>query len=167
MISEPKGGASAVVMDFLAFLRLRFFCHVEAKVGFWQNTVENLSMGPRTGAILSPCLTPTLKLMDVYTFPMMILNMLLLYMRLIAEHSLGGAPYFPSMAISARLEVSKALTMSENSTHFGRLWVCLRCRSVLIVNVPSWNPTPDVDPNWHFTPCLLIILNSRLYMILM
>ena len=76
--------------------------------------------------------------MNVSTLQMMILNMLLLYMRLISEHSLESAPYFPSMAMSnAWLEVSKALNISENSTNVGILWLCLRCRSVLIVNVPS------------------------------
>ena len=52
-----------------------------------------------TGHMLCLCLTPTLKSMDISTLPMMGLNILLLYMRLIAEHSLGGAPYFPSMAM--------------------------------------------------------------------
>ena len=48
--------------------------------------------------------------------------MLLLYMRLIAEHGLGGAPYFPSEAISNfLLEVSKAFNRSANSTHAGKL----------------------------------------------
>ena len=48
--------------------------------------------------------------------------MLLLYIFLIDEDSLGGAPYFPSMEmISALLEVSKALNMSANTTHAGRL----------------------------------------------
>ena len=76
--------------------------------------------------------------MNVSTLQMMILNMLLLYMRLISEHSLESAPYFPSMAMSnAWLEVSKALNISENATHVGSLWLCLRCRIVLIVNVPS------------------------------
>ena len=59
------------------------------------------------------------------------------YMHLIAKHSLGGAPYFLSMAMSnVLLEVSKALNRSTNTTHFGRLWLCLICRSVLIMNVP-------------------------------
>ena len=49
------------------------------------------------GAMLSPCLTPTLKSMDVSTLPMMILTLILLYMRLIADHNLRGKPYFPSM----------------------------------------------------------------------
>ena len=43
-------------------------------------------------AMLSPCLTPTLNSMDVSTMPMMILNILLLYMNFISDHSLGGAP---------------------------------------------------------------------------
>ena len=101
-----------------------------------------------TGAMLSPCLTTTLNLMDVSKFMMMSLTILLSYMPLIDDRSLGGAPYFPSMAMgSVRLEVSKALTRYTNATNVGRLWLCIRCRSVLIVNVPSWNPTPGVDPN--------------------
>ena len=51
--------------------------------------------------MLYPCLTPTLKSMDVSTLPMMRLTMLLSYMRLIYERSLGGVPYFPSMAVSS------------------------------------------------------------------
>ena len=94
--------------------------------------------------------------------------MILSYMRLIDERSLGGAPHFPIMAMSsAFLEVPKSLTKSENDTHVGRLWLCLRCRSVLILNGPSWHPTPGVDPNCHFTPCFLIILNSRPHMMLL
>ena len=54
-----------------------------------------------TETMLSPCLTPTFKSIYVSTLLMMILDMLLLYMRLIAEHILGGAPYLPSMATSS------------------------------------------------------------------
>ena len=54
-----------------------------------------------TGEILYHCLTPTLNSMDVSSFKMMSLTNFLSYMRLIAEHSLGGAPYFPSMAMSS------------------------------------------------------------------
>ena len=89
------------------------------------------------GAMLSPCLTPNLNSMDVSILPMMILTTIFLYMRLIAKHSLGVAPYFPKLAMSnALLEVSKALTRSVNATHVGRLWLCLKCRSFLIMNVP-------------------------------
>ena len=45
-----------------------------------------------TGGILLPCLAPTLKLMAVSIMPMMSWNALFLYMRLFAEHSLGGVP---------------------------------------------------------------------------
>ena len=99
---------------------------------------------------------------------MKILTKLLSYMHLISEHRLGGAPYFTSMDMSSVwLEASKDLTRSANATHVGRLWLCLRCISVLIANVPSWHPTTGVDPNWHFTLCLLIILNCRPHMMLM
>ena len=54
-----------------------------------------------TGAMLSPCLTPTLKSMDVSTLLMMRLTMLLSYMRFITERSLRGAPYFPIMFMSS------------------------------------------------------------------
>ena len=53
------------------------------------------------GAMLSPCLTTTLRSMYVSTLTMMSLTILLLFMRLIAEYSLGGASYFPSMAMSS------------------------------------------------------------------
>ena len=52
-----------------------------------------------TGSILYPCLTPTLNLIDVSTFLMMSLTILVSFVYLIAERSLGGAPYFPSMAV--------------------------------------------------------------------
>ena len=63
-----------------------------------KSTIKNINI---TGAMLSPCLTPTFKSMDVSTLPMMRLHMLLLYMRLIAERSLGDAPYFTSMKMSS------------------------------------------------------------------
>ena len=62
--------------------------------------------------------------------------MLFSYMPVFDEHSIGGAPYFPSMAmISAWLEVSKALTRSENATNVGRLCFFIRYKSVLILNM--------------------------------
>ena len=51
-------------------------------------------------AMMSPYLTPNLKSMDVSTLPMMSMTMISLYMRLIDENCIGGAPYFPSMAMS-------------------------------------------------------------------
>ena len=91
-----------------------------------------------TGFMMSPCLTTTLKSMDVSIFPMMIFTTLFSYMHLIAEHSLGGAPYFPIMAMSnAWLEVLMALTRSTNAIHFGGLWLCFICRMFLTVNVTS------------------------------
>ena len=53
----------------------------------------------RTGVILYPFLTPALKLMYVSILLMMRLTFILLYICLIDEHSLEGAPYFPSMEI--------------------------------------------------------------------
>ena len=70
---------------------------------------------------LYPCLIPTLKTIYVSIFMMMRLTLLLLYINLIADDILGGAPYFPSMAMSsAWLEVSKDLDRYFNGTHFGR-----------------------------------------------
>ena len=48
-----------------------------------------------TKAILYPFLTPNFKSMDVSILPMMILTTLLLYMRLIAQHSLGVRHIYP------------------------------------------------------------------------
>ena len=54
-----------------------------------------------------------------------------LYMLFISNHSLGGVPYFPSMAmIIVRLDVSKDFTRSENGTYVGILWLCLMCQNV-------------------------------------
>ena len=134
------------------------------------SVLENTIINNRniTRDMLYPCLEGTLKWIDVYTLPIMRLTMILLYLCLIADHSIGGAPYFTNMTMtSAWLEVSKDLTKSANDTHVGRLWLCLRCRMISIVNVPYCRPTPGVDPNWNFTPCLLIILNSRPHMILL
>ena len=90
-----------------------------------------------TGAMMSPCLIPTLKSMDVSILPVMSLITLFSYVRLMAEHSLGGVRYFPNVEMSnAWFGVSKALNRSVNATHVGRLWFCLICRSFLIVNVP-------------------------------
>ena len=109
-------------------------------VHLYSSVLEKAIIGNRksTGAMMSPYLTPTLKSMDVSTLLMMSLTMHFLYMRFIDEHSLGGAPYFPSMAMgNAFLEVSNSLTRSVNAAHVGRLWMLIRCISVLIVNVPS------------------------------
>ena len=54
-----------------------------------------------TGVMLYPCLTPTFKSMDVSTLSLMSLTMLFPYMRLIADHIIGGAPYSPRMATSS------------------------------------------------------------------
>ena len=71
--------------------------------------------------------------MDLSILLMMSLTALLSFMCFIDEHSLVGAPYFRTMTMSsAWLEVSKVLTKSENVTHVGRLWLCLRFRSVFI-----------------------------------
>ena len=51
-----------------------------------------------TGAMMSPCLTPTLKSLDVSTLPMMVLTMLLSYMCLIAERSLESMYHCSSIS---------------------------------------------------------------------
>ena len=82
-------------------------------------------------------------------------------MDFIVEHILGAASYFFNMGmIISWLEVSMALNGSENSTHVGRFWLCSRCSNVFIVKVSSCRPILEMEPNWHFMPCLLIILNN-------
>ena len=68
-----------------------------SSIGLSKSIIRNRNIN---GGILYPCLTPNLKSMDVSIFPMMSLTTLLSYMRLIAENSLGGASYFPSMEMS-------------------------------------------------------------------
>ena len=116
--------------DFISHRAAQLSSSVLAKEIIW-----NIN---RSGAMISPCLTPTLKSMYVSIFLMMSLTTLLPYMRFIAEHSLGGAPYFTSMDMSsAWLEVSKNLDNDANANHVGRLCLCLRLRSDFIVNVTS------------------------------
>ena len=47
-----------------------------------------------TGAMLSPCLTPTLNGIVVSILPIISLTTLFLYIRAIADCRLGGQPYF-------------------------------------------------------------------------
>ena len=70
--------------DFLNPRAVHFSSSVSAKA-----IIRNINS---TGGILLPCLAPTLKLMAVSIMPMMSWNALFLYMRLFAEHSLGGVP---------------------------------------------------------------------------
>ena len=76
---------------FLSTRSVHLYYSVSAKA-----IIKNINI---TGAVLSPFLTPTFNSMDFSTLLMMSLNMILLYICLIAEHSLGVAPYFSSMAI--------------------------------------------------------------------
>ena len=48
-----------------------------------------------TGAVLSTCLTPTLKSMDVSILPMMIFTIIFSYVHFISEHSMGVRHIFP------------------------------------------------------------------------
>ena len=110
--------------DFLSPRAVHLYYSVPLK-----DIISNINS---TGSMLYPCLVPTLKSMDVSILPMMRLTMLFSYMCLISEHSLGGAPYFPIMAMSiVWLEVSKSLTRSANATYFGVFWLFLICRIVL------------------------------------
>ena len=55
----------------------------------------------------------------------------------------------------------KYFTRSANETQLGKLWLCLRCSKVFIVKLPSWNPTPGVEPNWYLSQYAFKILNER------
>ena len=57
-----------------------------------KSTTSNINI---IGDMMYPFLNSTLKSMDVSILTMMRLTIILLYMRLIDENSLGGAPYFP------------------------------------------------------------------------
>ena len=121
----------------------------------------------RTGDMLYPWLTPTLKGMEVSIFPIISLTTLFLYTILFIKNIMGGAPYPARMPIrSLWLEVLKDFTRSENSTQLGNLWLFRRCSKVFKVNLPHLNPTPGVDPHWYLTPCAFMILNTRPYRII-
>ena len=100
-------------------------------------------------------------------FTIINLTLLSVYILLIAEHNLGGRPYlFNISTISLWLEVSNALTRSANITNIGKLWLYRRCNIVLILNLPSWHPTPKYTTG-HTLPlgwpsfCLLACYTSR------
>ena len=79
----------------------------------------------KTGATLSPCLTPTSKEMDISVSPRMRRNLLSTYIQRIADRSLGGQPYLARIStISLWFEVSKAFTRLANITNVGKLWLC-------------------------------------------
>ena len=75
-----------------------------------------------TGATMSPCFTLTSKGMDMSIFTSISITLLSGYILLISENNLGGQPYFFNIpTIILWLEVSNALTRSENITNVGRL----------------------------------------------
>mmetsp|Transcript_22884 Transcript_22884/g.52540 ORF Transcript_22884/g.52540 Transcript_22884/m.52540 type:complete len:209 (-) Transcript_22884:166-792(-) len=120
----------------------------------------------RTGAILSPCLTPTSCNISFTLFPIFKTTVRSVYIRLITLHRLGGAPYLSRILIRSWWSaVSKALTKSTNATYVSWSWFRLILRSVLIVNSPSAHPTLGVPPNWNLFPCFWMILKMRSFRI--
>ena len=64
----------------------------------------------KIGETLSPCFNPALKVMDMSIFPSISLTLLSVYILLVAEHFLGGKPYFFNIStINFWLEVSMLL----------------------------------------------------------
>ena len=140
-------------VDFVSPLLVHYFSKVSANA--------MIIYRKRTGATLSPCLTPTLKGMDVSKFSIISLTTLFLYILLIAQQKRGGYPYLDRMTIrSLWLEVSKDFTRSASSTQLGKLWLCRRFSKVFKENILSWNPTHGVEPNLYLTPCYFMILNA-------
>ena len=114
-----------------------------------------------TGAILPPCFTATMKGKEVSILPIINITKISLYILASDDHNVCGQPYLPkTTSISWWLDVSKYLTRSTERTDVCRLWLCLRCRSFLMVKLPSWQPTPGVELNWYFTPCMSNIKNN-------
>ena len=121
-----------------------------------------------TGATISPCFTLTSKGMDVSIFPMISLTLLLLCILSISEQNFCEQLYFCNiLTMRIWFQVSKALTRLANITHVGRLWLFHKYNIVFIVKLPSWHPTPGVDPNWYLTPCSSIILNNLVHKMLL
>ena len=63
--------------------------------------------------------------------------------------------------------MSKALTRFAKRIHVGKLWLCCKCKSIFIVKLPSWQPTPGVKPNWYLTLCSLVMRNMRAHRMLL
>ena len=70
-----------------------FFSKASAKV--------DIIKRKRTGDKLSPCLTPTVCSISLFSLPTLIITERLRYMRSTALHSFGGAPYCRRISISS------------------------------------------------------------------
>ena len=118
--------------------------------------------GKITVAMLSYCLTTTLKGMDVSVLPIIRVTTVFLYILLIVENNRGGSAYLDGIVIrSFWFEMSNDFTKYANTNQLGKVWLCLRCAKIFIVNITYWHPTPGVEPNWYLTPCAFMIFNAH------
>ena len=78
-------------VDFVSPFHVHYFSNVLAN--------DMISNRKRTGDMLSPCLTPTLKGMEVSSFPIISLTALFSYFLLVTEKNRGGARYLDMIAI--------------------------------------------------------------------
>ena len=118
--------------------------------------------GKITVAMLSYCLTTTLKGMDVSILPIIRVTTVFLYILLIVENNRGGSAYLDGIVIrSFWFEMSNDFTKYANTNQLGKVWLCLRCAKIFIVNITYWHPTPGVEPNWYLTPWAFMILDSH------
>mmetsp|Transcript_928 Transcript_928/g.2567 ORF Transcript_928/g.2567 Transcript_928/m.2567 type:complete len:298 (+) Transcript_928:2794-3687(+) len=116
----------------------------------------------RTGAMLSPCLTPTVESKTTSTPPTVSLTRTLVCSMPMRRMRCAGTPYLPSMSNMAALSTeSKALTRSTKSTQVPRPCSFLFRSAVLSVKIPSEHPRPPRKPFWYSTPTLRSCLSSR------
>eukprot|EP00978_Attheya_sp_CCMP212_P018685 scaffold51615_cov33-Attheya_sp.AAC.1 len=103
----------------------------------------------KTGAIASPCLTPTVYGIDLGDALLTLrLTLAPSYSLCITFTSWGGTPYLCSILYSrVWFAVSNDLTRSTKRPHVGRLWFLLSWIIVRIAYSPSWHPLPGWDPN--------------------
>ena len=133
------------------------------------NVSENAMMRnrKRTGAVISPWLTPTLKGMEVSIFP--IISLTTCFHTLFWSQKKIGEEIHICRGWKSGVcywRCQKRIPDLKNANQLGRLWLFCKCSRVFKVKLPYWHPTPRV-PNWYLTLCDFIIFNARSLRILL
>ncbi len=139
----PLLSLSSVVV---IMLRIGIPCCFHAISGVSANAVMRKTK--RTGAMLSPCQTPTVCGISTTSFSIFSTAILSLYIVSIAATNFGGALYCSRMRSSnVKFAVWYTLMRSMNPMYDGRSWFQRALMSAFRVNSPSLCPTLGDPPN--------------------
>jgi hypothetical protein len=107
----------------------------------------------RTGARLSPCLTPEVELKAAFALPIRSLMFISVYIFLITKMVFSGMPYLERIFYSiSLLTESNALAMSTRRTYVSWSAAWRFCRVILRVEVASEHPRFFMKPACSFRP---------------